>query len=363
MAEPPPLVPDDAEIDPELVRLPRRVPVGPILAASVLGLALLLMWRLRADLAYAGQGDTPVDLGRVEQPGPLAEGAYATLTGRPDVVAPARLRAAQETGHRLAPFLGSGARLWLEDSPEKDLPADPVADGRWTGRLRRLASTAAAAEVAEHVATAAPVPRVVYPDRLGAGLPAADANGDPLAAAPGAAVAVKLVVPDQSRVVFVQTDDIPDEAAARAALARAGHPGLAPVEATASSWSFDVPAAPAPLNAALRAARLFGAAASPKVETLSGTLADLDLRGADAVALAGRRVPRAALDHLVIWVKPSLPDDAWVLVSGDTPAALWYIRPLYVMLAVIAVLMLWALVVDLRQLRGPSGPGRPPAVA
>jgi hypothetical protein len=40
-----------------------------------------------------------------------------------------------------------------------------------------------------------------------------------------------------------------------------------------------------------------------------------------------------------------------VLVSGDTPAALWYMRPLYVLLAVIAVLMIWALVVDARQLR------------
>src|SRR5215470_15635801 len=113
MAEPPRVVSDASDIDPELVQLKRKVPVGPLLAASVLGFALLLMWRLRADFAYAAGGDAPKDVGRATAPADPVDNSFATLTGRPDATAPARLRGAQETGHRLTPFLGSGGRFWL----------------------------------------------------------------------------------------------------------------------------------------------------------------------------------------------------------------------------------------------------------
>ena len=45
-------------------------------------------------------------------------------------------------------------------------------------------------------------------------------------------------------------------------------------------------------------------------------------------------------------------------ISG-TPAALWYMRPLYAVLALVAALMLWALVVDVRELRRSSLPSSP----
>src|SRR5215475_4605589 len=118
MAESPRVVSDASDasdIDPELVQLKRKVPVGPLLAASVLGFALLLMWRLRADFSYAGAGDAPKDVGRATALADAADNSFATLTGRPDATAPTRLRGAQETGHRLTPFLGSGGRVWLED--------------------------------------------------------------------------------------------------------------------------------------------------------------------------------------------------------------------------------------------------------
>jgi hypothetical protein len=354
MAEPPRVVADDPEIDPELVRLKRRIPVGPVLAVSVLGLALLLMWQLRADLAYAGHGDAPVDLGRADAPAALVENSFVTLTGHPDAVAPLRVRGAQETGHRLAPFLGSGARVWLEDGDASTAP--PPIDDRYSGRLLRVTGTELGAELARYTASAPPAPHVVTPDALRPPL-ALDANHDPLAPASGDRVVLALVVADQSRVLFVRTDDIPDEPAARAALSRLAYPAAAPVEQTDRSWSYDVAAAPAAVNAALHQARLFGAAASARVEHVEGTVGALDLSAADQVTLGGRALPRAAIDHALVWTRPALPGDVWVLVSGDFPSSLWYMRPLYLMLAVVALLMLWALVVDARQLR------RPPARA
>src|SRR6266496_2987100 len=115
MPEPPRVV-AQTDLDPELIQLKRRVPIGPLLAASVLGFALLVMWRFRADVVYAGRGDAPVDAGSAVSPGLLADNSYSSLSGRPDATAPTRARGAQETGRRLVPFVGTGGRLWLEDA-------------------------------------------------------------------------------------------------------------------------------------------------------------------------------------------------------------------------------------------------------
>jgi len=296
-----------------------------------------------------------VDVGNARALRGAIDNGYATLEGRPDAAAPARARGAQETGRRLAPFVGSGGRVWLEDSGDAS-QATLADDERWTGRLRRLDATPLGDELARHLAAAPPVAHVVYPhgpngpDGLAASLPAADASGDPIAVAPDSRVALKVTVPGRARVDFVKTDDIGDEAAARAALEKMGL-SPSPVEHTDSSWSFEVAGGADAVNAGLRAARHFGAAAAPKVETLSGVAADLDLSAPDAIRLAGRAVPRAAVEHAIFWTQPALPADAWVLSAGDTPASLWYMRPLYAMLALISVLMLWALAVDLRELR------------
>jgi len=352
---------DETEIDPDLVRLKRRLPVGPVLAASVLGFALLLLIRLRADFAYAGRGDVPTDLGAATAPAPLVDNSFASLTGRPDAVAPVRLRGAQESGHRMAPFVGTSGRIWLEDS--SDAGSSVLAfDARWSGRLRSLAGTDIGAELARHLAASPPVPRVVYPDALRGALPKVDGGGDALPLAPDGKVAVAIIVPDTARVLFVKTDDVPDEAAARAALRRIGFiPGPGdPVEKTEASWTFEIAAAPAAVNAALRAGKLFGAAASPRLDVAEGKVADLDVQPDDRIVLAGRAIPRAAVDRVTFWVQRSLPADAWVLVSGDTPAGLWYMRPLFAVLALFALLMMWALYVDLRQLR--RRPPRPQLV-
>jgi hypothetical protein len=348
VAEPPHAAHD--EIDPELVRLRRRVPVGPILAASVLGFALLVMWRLRADFAFAGASAEPLDLGAVSHPAPLVDNVLVRLSGTVDATAPARVRGAQEAGHRVAPFLGTSRRIWLREDRE---PADTPAsyDDRWTGRLRRLAATGFAAELEAYIAQAAPEPHVVTDLH---GLPTRDALGDALTVAPTTRVDLEERVPGAARVVFVATDEIKDEPAARAALGALGFAAAPPVESEARVWIYEVAAEPADVEAKLRAARRFGAAAEPKLVAHEAAVADVDLAQPDVVRVKGAAIPRASVPRAVFWVKPTLPDEVWVLVVGDSPAGLWYTRPLYALLAVIVVLMILALAADLRHLRRPS---------
>jgi hypothetical protein len=214
-----------------------------------------------------------------------------------------------------------------------------------------MSSTALRPELERHLAAAPPVAHVVFRDGLTGGLPVIDDNGDPIAVHADTRVAVKLVIPDRASVVFVKTDDVLDEAGARAVLAKLGFLAGQTLESTENAWTFDLAASPDAVNAALRRSRHFGAAASPAVETVEGRAGDLDLTAADTLRIAGRTSPRAAVEHVIFWVRPVLPEDAWVLSAGDTPGALWYMRPLYAMLALVSLLMIWALTVDIRQLR------------
>ena len=339
------------EIDPELVRLRRRWPAGPLLVASVLGFALLMVVRLRHDLAFAGEPPVPVDLGRIaERKDPLPDNAHVALTGELDARYPGRQRGNYDTGRRLAPLLGTGGRIWVQE-PGEAIDVTPRTDGRFVGRLRLLDETAFAGELRDYVRGLEAQPQVVFPDSLSAtGLPATDVHGDPLRAATDARVVLAERQPDVSRVTVVATDNLLDSEAARRALEAAGLTGLAPVENTAASFVFDVAGAAADVNGRLRAAKLFSAEAEAKQVRHEGTAGALRLDG-DVVVLGTTRVPRAAVTRVTVYTPPVLPDDAWVLLSGESPAGLWYMRPLYGVLALIALLMIWALVVDLRHLR------------
>ncbi len=340
------------EIDPELVSLRRRVPVGPILVASVLGFALLMMVRLRHDLSYAREPEKPADLGRIrDHAPPLPDNAHVSFTGEVDAWMPARLRGTQTTGRRLAPVLGTSGAVWLDEAGEA-IDEKPPYDGRFSGRLRRLDDAAFATELREFVAKLPPRPRFVYPEALTTGqLPAVDVHGEPLTVAPDTAVTVEERVPDVAIVTMVRTDTIADEAAAVKALQDLGLVFTpVPVEKTDASWTFQVNATPDAAAAKLRDGRLFGAAAEAKIVEHTGRVAELQVTS-DGVVIAGHPVGRAAIDHLEILVPMTIPAEAWVLLTGDTPARLWYMPPLYGGLAVISLLMGWALAVAIRHMR------------
>jgi hypothetical protein len=340
----------DDEIDPDLVKIGRRLPIGPLFAASVLGFAVLMMVRLRHDFVFAGQPDEARDLGAIATlAGPLPNDAHVTLAGDPDGRAPARLRGQQDTGRRLAPFIGTAGRVWLNE-PGEAIDVEPSYDGRFTGRLRRLDDTPFGDGLRELVAGLPPQPRFVFPDALGSGLPASDVHGEPLGATPESRLVVRERVLGAAVVTVVRTETLLDEQAARRALEAAG---LAPIPVGTTdgeSWTYEIASDAEPVRAKLREARLFSAGVEPKLVRHEGTVGAFRVDG-DQVVLGDRRVPRAAVAHVAVYAPATIPADAWVLVSGDTPARLWYMRPLYGVLGVIALLMIWALVVDVRHLR------------
>jgi hypothetical protein len=338
---------DDDDIDPELVRLRRRPRVGPVLALSLLGLSGYVFHLLRADFGYAGRGETATPIA----PEALAahDNEYVSLPAALDVSAPARLWGREGRGHRLAPVVGSLRGLWIHEDRDA-YGTTPPDDGRFVGRLRRLAEVPFGPALAQYVAGLAPQPHTVFPEALSAGIPAADVAGAPLALSPETRVAVD-EKSDVAVITLVQTDTVFDEATARKALESAGLPPReAPVETTLSSWTYELPGDAVALRAKLRAARIFGASCDPKLIRREGPRRDLTVAG-DAVTLAGHSVPMARLQRVTFFLPETIPADAWVLLAGETPAAFWYVRPLGAALLVLDALMLWALAASFRRAR------------
>jgi hypothetical protein len=336
---------DKDEIDPELVRLGRGTKVGPVLALSVLGLSAYLLVTLRADFSYANRAEDAEDAGTaaalLARPAPPAN-TLVSVVAALDFRAPARLWAREGKGHRLAPALGTGGRLWIHQ--EKDAyGTTPVDDGRFAGRLRRLSDVPFETALRQYFDSLPPQPRTVFPEALATGIPAVDVAGEPLVLAPD----TRLVVDENTDTVlvtFVQTDSVVDDDSARRALAAAGLPSpTAPGEAALGAWTYEIPGDVAAVQGKLHAARIFGAAVDPKLVRHEGVRRDLSV-GAGGLTLAGRTLPWARVQRVTFFVPAALPADAWVLLQGETPASLWYVRPLFIAVAALGALMLWALV-------------------
>lgn len=336
---------DRDDVDPELVRLGRGAKVGPILALCVLALSLHLLVGLGADFAYS-MGDAaarPVGTAAalLAEAHPPAN-RYITVDAALDFRAPARLWAREGKGHRLAPVLGTGGRLWVHEDKDA-LGMTPSDEGRFTGRLRRVDDLPFAAALRQYVASVPPQPRIVFPEAFAAGMPATDVAGEPLALAPDTRVAVDETT-DTVLVTFVQTEAVVDDGSARRALAAAGLPApLAPGETALGAWTYEIPGVPADVLAKLHAAHIFGAAVDPKLVRREGARHDLTVDAA-GLTLAERSVPWARVQRVTFFVAQAVPPDAWVVLDGEAPGSLWYVPPLFIALAALGAVMLWALV-------------------
>ncbi|MBL8621546.1 MAG: hypothetical protein JNK64_09590 [Myxococcales bacterium] len=341
------------EIDPDLIRLPRgALQVGIIAAAGVLILCVALLVRLRHDVGYARESDTPKPVTAADiVAGKIGDNRYVTLEAPPDRAGAVRLRTTKGSdGHRVVAVRGTGDRLWLA-LPGDAWDHEAQHDDRVSGRLRRLADVRYAGPLARALA-AYPSPRFI----TGAELRRARTSnatevtlidGATLTLGADADVDLSVVDPNATIVVAALSEGHPTTAAWGEALAAAGviAPGQAPIASTAdlARWEVRRPDAVAAVQAILDQAQLAGARADAASTNLRARFAALAVTDAGVTGPAGV-IPWSAIDVAAVWAPRPVPAGAWVVLADERPGDYWYMPPVFVGLVLIGALALWALV-------------------
>jgi hypothetical protein len=70
--------------------------------------------------------------------------------------------------------------------------------------------------------------------------------------------------------------------------------------------------------------------------------------GAGLVRVGDRAFPVGSIVRVALWLPPTLPADAMILLEGDAPRVYWYVPGLYALLGLLSLVMVWALVRSLR---------------
>ncbi len=346
------------EIDPDLIRLPRgALQIGLIAAAGVLVLCIALLVRLRHDVGYAREDDTPRSVTAADiVAGKVADNSYVTLEAPPDRAGAVRLRLTKGSdGHRVVAVRGTGDRLWLA------LPGDAMdhaaqRDDRVSGRLRRLADVRYAGPLARALA-AYPAPRFITGAELRRARTAnATAvtliDGQPLTLGADADVDLSVVDPNAAIVVAALSEAYPTAAAWADALVTAGviPAGQAPISATADlvRWEVRRPDAVAAVQALLDQAQLSGARTDASASNLRTRFSALAVTDAGVASPAGV-IPWSAIDVAAVWAPRPVPAGAWVVLADERPGDYWYMQAIFVGLVLIGALAAWALVRAVRR--------------
>jgi hypothetical protein len=353
------------ELDPELIRLPRkRTRIGPVLAGSLIVLSLVMMWRLRGDLVFSRQDDAPVavDLAAAAAASP---DSYVELDARPDRVAALHVFPSRASdGHRLMPALGAGGAVWLmvDGDPWDEAP---VARERYVGRVGRLGAMPFYDELKTALAAAPPSPVAIDAPALRAALEGnaaalADPSGEAVPLDPELELAVSETVAGKALITASAIETHPDEMAWQAALIRAGiaPPGTGPVSGTPASWTFAVPAPDGVdgVAAALVAARLYATRAEPMIVQRTARWGELAASD-EGLVVAGATVPWTSVSSVSLAARRRAPDpEARVIVGGQAPGDFWYVLPIYLVLGLFALLFGWGLWQALRAARPAAAP-------
>ncbi len=345
------------EIDPDLVSLRRPAPkVGMITAAAIVMLCVVLMIRLRHDLTFARGGDTARTVTVTDVvAGKIADDSFVTVDASLDRSAAVRARVTEaNAGTRVVPVAGSSDRLWVAVAGDPWSPYQH--DEKLTGRLRPLSAVRFAGTVARYAATN-PVPRFVTGAEL---RKARTAKASELALVDGGAVSprdnddVEISVADPGAAVVVATFNprLPDVRAWAEALAAAGVISVSAepskVGEDTARWQVRLPDAVASVTRSLENAGLWGARVEPAATR--HRVAWKDLRADDqGVTLPTGVIPWSAIDVVGLWSPRPVPAGARILLVGERPGSYWYLTPVYVVLALFALLFTWALALAVRR--------------
>jgi hypothetical protein len=359
------------EIDPELVNLRRGAPrVGMITAAAIVLLCVVLMVRLRHDLAFARGGDTARVVTVTDiVAGKIADDSFVTIDAPLDRAAAVRARVTEaNAGTRVVPVAGTGDRLWVAVTGDPWSPYQH--DQVLTGRLRPLDQVRFAGPVAGYVSRHA-APRFVTGEELrrartGGATEVALVGGGTHALRDSDDLELVLADPGAAVVVATFNERMKDVTAWSEALVSSGVivAGTEPTHVTddTARWEVRIPDAVASVERTLEGAQLWGARVEPA--TTRSRIAWKDLRAdAAGVTLPDGPVPWSAIDVVAVWAPRAVPSGARVLLVGESPASYWYLTPVYGGLALFAVLFTWALVLAIRRQLGDARAARIAAAA
>ncbi|HEU4731067.1 MAG TPA: hypothetical protein VFT22_24405 [Kofleriaceae bacterium] len=360
MADPTPIEQPDpgapigrGHIDPELVKLARPRPrVGIITAAGLVLLCLVFLVRLGPDRRFAGESSQPTPATVADVLAGKVETDALIIVGAEPLVSQAirTSNAKGSLGLRVVPVRGTADRLWIAASGDG---WDAAAVNGYTGRLRKLDDVAFGPVTRRY---AAEHPRLAFATAAAVRAGAATGNvttvsGDAVSLTDGDRVAADLALPTEATIVASFNDRLPDAAAWRAALDKAG---LAPsatlsTDAALGQARFTVPASAETTTTRLEAAGLWAARVEPVTrhdETTWGALRKSSPAGLD---LGGAAVPDAQVDLVGLYAIHRIPQDAYVLVTGEQPDDYWYVMPITIALAAILLVFAWALVRAIRR--------------
>lgn len=349
-------------IDPELVSLRRPAPrIGAVAALAVVVLCVVMMVRLRHDFAFARAGGTPKQVTVQELvAGKVADDSYVSFTAPADASAAIRAQVTlANPGTRVRPVAGTNDRLWLAEPGDGWGPA--VHDQLVRGRVRAMSAVRFGGPVAAALARGA-WPRFVSGAEL-ARARQASADGGEVVLVDGGSLKVagttdvELWLPDPGQAIVVGTFStrFPDVATWAAALARAGviAEGAKPVSTTdaLARWQVQRADALSSINEQLEAAQLWGARVEPSPVRVRAAWSAITVTAAGFVVPGhtGAAIPPSAVDVAALWAPRTMPAGARVVITDETPARYWYLTPVYLGLALIALLFTWALVMAVRR--------------
>ncbi len=335
-----------SEIDPELVKLPRRQStVRPITALAIIAICLTLTVRLLSDFSFSRQGEEPKQVTELSAVGSDLENEFIEIEARPDRPQALRLvPRGKTTGQLLVPVLGSKGQLWilLEASPWNEAARS---DERYRGRLTRMDDLGFDDPLKARFKLESQVPRPIALAEIRTALQSKSATvhdvaGDALQVSPSTNVHYKEVAGDTVRVLAVSTDPYNDEAGWSLALQNAGilQAGTAAVSSTPNTWTFDVKASGGldEVQSKLVEARLFAASASEVSVSREGKWSELSLDGEDI--LRGEARVGFVARNISLELAPALDSNAFVLNTTETPGIYWYVPLLLFILALLGLI-------------------------
>lgn len=383
----------DEEVDPELLKLPRRRRRRhPLISLAVIGLSLYLMWFVRQDLLFFFQGGTPSDLGDAAtalKEGKLRPGTFVSLTGAPDrkhaIVLESRLGGGYESFVRL---LGTQNRIFVQQH-RATRAADAVLSAALTGHLVRFDTLPyrdglrAYFERAQTVAHDLDLAEVERAKRGGGGrVELTDRNGARLTVSPGSTVWVNVVYPKEwliqaSKRAYAKLEET------QKLVADLGLPVAVDDEESAAFFRYVVHAEPDQVPLLMARFRDPSRHATVVRRQLSysarwdqlavGAGRTLELNAADpsfpssfrldrsvtpprlvAHKETPTRIPAEAILYITIAAPLEITPDALVLLVGRRPADNWYYLALYVLLLAFIVVNGWTLSRRLRERRARS---------